>query len=163
MYELLSKVQNNINSFISTGYINNDNDEGNDMISLPYIWFLVEIKKKKKCIIVEASKQNNLFILLYICTEPMHHSILSPCAFNIISKQNYSCFCCLTEMNCTLRLASSKRLCRGCIRGCLHGVRKILALGRTEKAEKRFVCFTCRNFGRSGYQVDKEKKINCRP
>ena len=35
MYELLSKVQNNINSFISTGYINNDNDEGNDMISLP--------------------------------------------------------------------------------------------------------------------------------
>ena len=112
---------------------------------------------------MEASKQNNLFILLYICTEPMHHSIFSPCAFNIISKQNYSCFCCLTEMNCTLRLASSKRLCRGCIRGCLHGVRKILALGRSEKAEKRFVCFTCRNFGRSGYQVDKEKKINCRP
>ena len=47
--------------------------------------------------------------------------------------------------------------------GCLHGGRKILALGRSEKAEKRFVFFTCRNFGRSGYQVEKEKKNNCRP
>ena len=26
-----------------------------------------------------------------------------------------------------------------------------------------FVCFTCRIFGRSGYQVEKEKKNNCRP
>ena len=48
-------------------------------------------------------------------------------------------------------------------RGCLHGGIKILALGRSEKAEKFFVCFTCRNFGRSVYQVDKEKKNNCRP
>ena len=37
------------------------------------------------------------------------------------------------------------------LRGCLHGGRKILALGRSEKAGKLFVCFTCRNFGRSGY------------
>ena len=35
--------------------------------------------------------------------------------------------------------------------------------GRSEKAEKLFVCFTCRNFGRSGYQEEKEKKDNCRP
>ena len=49
------------------------------------------------------------------------------------------------------------------LRGCLHGGRKILAPGRSEKAEKLFVCFTCRNFGRSGYQVEKEKKNNCRP
>ena len=48
-------------------------------------------------------------------------------------------------------------------RGCLHGGRKILVPGRSEKAEKLFVCFTCRNFGRSGYQVEKEKKNNCRP
>ena len=47
--------------------------------------------------------------------------------------------------------------------GCLHGGRKIIALGRPEKAERLFVCFTCRNFGRSGYQVEKEKKNNCRP
>ena len=49
------------------------------------------------------------------------------------------------------------------LRGCLHGGRKILTPGRSEKAEKLFVCFTCRNFGRSGYQVEKEKKNNCRP
>ena len=36
------------------------------------------------------------------------------------------------------------------LRGCLHGGRKILALGRSEKAGKLFVCFTCRNFGRNG-------------
>ena len=49
-------------------------------------------------------------------------------------------------------------------RGCLHGGRKIdiIGLGRSEKAEKRFVCFTCRNFGRGGYQVEKEKNNNCR-
>ena len=47
-------------------------------------------------------------------------------------------------------------------RGCLHGGRKIIGLGRSKKAEKRFVCFTCRNFGRGGYQVEKEKKNNCR-
>ena len=35
--------------------------------------------------------------------------------------------------------------------------------GRPEKAKQLFVCFTCRNFGRSGYQVKKEKKNNCRP
>ena len=35
--------------------------------------------------------------------------------------------------------------------------------GRSEKAEKLFVYFTCRNFGRSGYQVEKEKKNDCRP
>ena len=34
--------------------------------------------------------------------------------------------------------------------------------GRSQKAEQLFVCFTCRNFGRSGYQVEKEKKNNCR-
>ena len=28
---------------------------------------------------------------------------------------------------------------------------------------KLFVCFTCRNFGQSGYQVEKEKNSNCRP
>ena len=28
---------------------------------------------------------------------------------------------------------------------------------------KLFVCFTCRNFGRRVYQVEKEKKDNCRP
>ena len=49
------------------------------------------------------------------------------------------------------------------LRGCLHGGRKILAQGRSDKAEKLFVCFTCRNFGRNGYQVEKEKKNNCRP
>ena len=48
-------------------------------------------------------------------------------------------------------------------RGCLHGGRKILALGRSEKAEKLFVCFTCRNFGRSSHRVEKEKKDNCWP
>ena len=42
------------------------------------------------------------------------------------------------------------------LRGCLHGGRKVLALGRSEKAEKRFIGFTCRNFGPSGYQVEKE-------
>ena len=48
--------------------------------------------------------------------------------------------------------------------GCLHGGRKILALGRSKKAEQLFVCFTWRRkFGRSGYQVEKEKKKNCRP
>ena len=31
------------------------------------------------------------------------------------------------------------------------------------KAEQLFVCFTCRNFGRSGCQMEKEKKNNCRP
>ena len=36
-------------------------------------------------------------------------------------------------------------------------------LGRSWKAEQLFVCFTCRNFGRSGYQVEKGKKNNCRP
>ena len=46
------------------------------------------------------------------------------------------------------------------LRGCLHGRRKILALGRSEKEEKLFVCFTCRNFG---YQMEKEKKNNCWP
>ena len=51
----------------------------------------------------------------------------------------------------------------GCLRGCLHGGRKILALGRSEKAKQLFVCFTYRNFGPSGYQVKKEKKKNCRP
>ena len=40
---------------------------------------------------------------------------------------------------------------------------EILVLGRPEKAETLFVCFTCRNFGRSGYQVEKEKKNNYRP
>ena len=48
--------------------------------------------------------------------------------------------------------------CLSSLRGFLHGGRKILALGRSEKARKRFVCFTCRNFGRSGCQVEKEKK-----
>ena len=62
----------------------------------------------------------------------------------------------------TLLLAEVNFLhCR--LRGCLHGGRKILAPGRSEKAEKHFVCFTCRNFGRSGYQVEKGKKNNCRP
>ena len=56
-----------------------------------------------------------------------------------------------------------KALCTVLLRGCLHGQRRILALGRSEKAKKLFVCFTCRNFGRSGYQVEKEKKNNCRP
>ena len=45
----------------------------------------------------------------------------------------------------------------------IHGGRKILALERSEKVEKLFVSFTCRNFGRSGYQVEKEKKNNVRP
>ena len=31
-----------------------------------------------------------------------------------------------------------------------------------KKEEQLFVCFTCRNSGRSGYQVEKEKKNNCR-
>ena len=44
----------------------------------------------------------------------------------------------------------------------MWGSWEILVLGRSEKAEKLFVCFTCRNFGRSGYQVEKEKKDNCR-
>ena len=35
--------------------------------------------------------------------------------------------------------------------------------GRSENAEKLFVCFTCRNFGRSDDQVEKEKKNNCWP
>ena len=38
---------------------------------------------------------------------------------------------------------------RTALRGCLHGGRKILEGGTT--------------FGRSGYQVEKEKKNNCRP
>ena len=42
-------------------------------------------------------------------------------------------------------------------RGCLHGGRKILEGGTT------FACFTCRNFGRSGDQEQKEKKNSCRP
>ena len=33
--------------------------------------------------------------------------------------------------------------------------------GRSQKAKQLFVCFTCRNFGRTGYQV--EKKNNCGP
>ena len=37
------------------------------------------------------------------------------------------------------------------------------SLGRSEKAENLFVCFTCRNCDPSGYQVDKEKKNNFRP
>ena len=49
------------------------------------------------------------------------------------------------------------------LRGCFHGGRKILALGRSQKAEQRFVWFTCRNFYRSGYQVEMEKKKNCPP
>ena len=44
--------------------------------------------------------------------------------------------------------------------GCLHGGRKILAQGRSKKADQLFVWLTCRNFGRSGYQVEKK---NCRP
>ena len=48
-------------------------------------------------------------------------------------------------------------------RGCLPEGRKILALGRSEKAEKLFVWFTCRNFDRSGYQMEKEKKNDCWP
>ena len=35
--------------------------------------------------------------------------------------------------------------------------------GRSEKANQLFVWFTGRNFGRGGYQVEKEKKKNCRP
>ena len=49
------------------------------------------------------------------------------------------------------------------LEGCLQGGRKILTLGRSEKAEKLFVCFTCRNFSQSGYQVENEKKNNCLP
>ena len=48
-------------------------------------------------------------------------------------------------------------------RGCLHGRKKILALGRSYKAKQLFVWFTCRNFGRSGHQVQKEKKKNYLP
>ena len=40
---------------------------------------------------------------------------------------------------------------------------RFVKLGRSEKVEKLFVCITCRNLGRSGYQVEKEKKKNCRP
>ena len=36
-------------------------------------------------------------------------------------------------------------------KGCLHGARKILATGRSEKVEQRFVELTCRNFGPCGY------------
>ena len=43
------------------------------------------------------------------------------------------------------------------LRGCLHGVRKILEGGST------FRLVYIRNFGRSGYQVEKEEKKNCRP
>ena len=34
--------------------------------------------------------------------------------------------------------------------GCLYGGRKILALGRSQKAKQIFVWFTCKNFGRGG-------------
>ena len=50
------------------------------------------------------------------------------------------------------------------LRRCLHGGRRrILAQGRSKKADQLFLRFIYRNLGRSGYQVEKEKKKNCRP
>ena len=56
-----------------------------------------------------------------------------------------------------------KRTIVKCLESYLHGGRKIIELERSEKAEKLFVCFICRHFGRSGNQVEKEMKNNCWP
>ena len=48
-------------------------------------------------------------------------------------------------------------------RGFLHGGKKVLTMRRSKKAKQVIVYFTCRNVGRSGYQLKKEKKKICRP
>ena len=91
--------------------------------------------------------QNVVYLLMFLKRNKPHNEA-------ILAALKYTQFVMLRIMYIFDRHGIKK------LRVCLHGGRKILALGRSEKAEELFVWFRCRNVGWSGYQVGEGIKEN---